>query len=278
MLIKSVYNTVNRIYETFGSGKTFEAGVDTVLILGGSSNKFGLEVCKTFVLNYNSKVINIDTNDISYLLTMQEAFVKNYTFVECSSLSNRDKLLESLKFIKDNEINVTVFINNLQEGLESLYSTDYEELLSVEERIEHLERCVTINLTNVMIATKYYLTEIIPQIQQRLENPSFYIINMSCEQPDGSLLYASHYLCSKMALNQFHDGLSSELSQRGKTSIEKSQLPKIKMLLIFLPHIVDYNNWKNLCPAFAKEFVKCIEDGRRGFHVLPRDVYTKRKR
>lgn len=260
----TLFKLANSIYDIVGSGVRLEPEVSTVLIIGGSSNGLGIEICTTLIIENKIRVINIDTKDMELILSANEASLidKYYTFVSCKDFSNAQCVLEALQEVKDLQVPITIFINNVQKGFETIYSRDAKAAFGGKAVIQ-LQRCVNSNLTNVMIATKFFLKDLIPQTvhisHKRFHD--FYIVNISTVLTLNVPKFAPHYISSKAALNQFHDSLTSELRVRsGKT--------KVKSLLVYLPFVKEGHRWESSTTELAQQLVECLKNGRRGDVLL----------
>lgn len=273
-LTNVLFKAASTIYETIGSGESLCFEKDAVLIIGGSSNKYGVEICRELVVARHIRVVNIDIRDIDNAWQALNGGLEHYTFVPCNSFMDETFVIQAILQVLKLDIPVNLLINNLQEGFETLYNSEFEGKLSMVDKIQNLNKCVTVNVTNVMIATKYYINSVIPHILTNSGNGTvrFYIINVSYEQPDKSLMYASHYLSSKMALNQFHDGLASELQGREKGKIGNDEPHSIKALLVYLPYILDIHAYTELCPIFAQNLINCLEEGRIGTKAISKKL------
>lgn len=264
MTSNTLFKLANSIYDIVGAGTRLEPEVSTVLIMGGSSNGLGVEICTTLIIENKNRVINIDTKDMELILSANEATLidKYYTFVSCKDFSNTQCVLEALEEVKDLQVPITIFINNVQKGFETIYNRHATAPLGVNAVIQ-LQRCVNSNLTNVMIATKFFLKEIIPQTVHISHKKfhDFYIVNISTALTLNVPKFATHYVSSKAALNQFHDSLTSELRVRpGET--------KVKSLLIYLPFVKEGREWENGATDLAQQLVECLKNGRRGDVLL----------
>lgn len=261
MLSNALYNAANALYGTFGAGKRLDEKSGAVLIIGGSSDGLGIELCSTLAIDDKVYVINIDSRDMELILNFKDAAVvaKYYRFIPCRDLSNADLVLEALNQVKNLKLPITLFINNVQVGFRTIYSNNF----SIGYRgIPRLQQFASANVTNIMIATKFFLNEIVPQTEKSTHgNVNFYIVNLTTVLTLDAPEYGMEYVSSKAALNQFHDGLTSELAV-------KSTRKRIKTLLIYLPHAPNGHAWEMMSTDLCEQVVECLKMGRRGCAML----------
>lgn len=255
MISERLFKLANTFYGIVGTGKKLECN-DTVLILGGS-NELGKDIC-TQLCESEVRVINVDTEDINISLEGEY-----YTFIPCRNFADTYNVRESMELVKSAGRSVTVFINNVQKEFESVYQMAVPSS-PLDESIDRLKECVAANLTNVMIATKFFLEQLIPQTIRlgKGNAQDYYLINLSSILTLNVPEQASQYVSSKAALNQFHDSLASELKCSRRKTVH------FKTLLVFLPHVREYFRWKQLAPFLSRQLIECLKDGRKGDVLL----------
>ncbi|CAR25783.1 hypothetical protein ZYGR_0A03520 [Zygosaccharomyces rouxii] len=255
MISQKLYKFANLIYGIVGSGKKLES-TDTVLILGGS-NGLGKDICTQLCQN-EIKVINVDTQDTSIPL-----MGKCYTFIPCKSFAETHSVQEAMQAVKSLVQPITILINNVQRDFKSVYQME-EPLSPLDESIDQFKECVAANLTNVMIATKFFLEQLVPQSVCLTGNKSqdYYLVNLSSILTLNVPEQASHYVSSKAALNQFHDSLTSELKSSRHKKVH------YKTLLVFLPFSKDYLIWNQSTSCLSQQLIDCLHDGRKGDVLL----------
>lgn len=261
MLSNALFGIANSLYSIIGAGKKLDSKAGAVLILGGSSDGLGIELCSSLAIEHRIKVINVDTRDMEIILNFKDAakIAKYYKFISCRDLSNTSLVLEGLKKVKELEMPITIFINNVQVG----FKTIYDRKFSIGCRgIPRLQQYASANVTNVMIATKFFLNEIIPQSERLCDaSVQYYIINLTTMLTLNAPEYGMEYVSTKAALNQFHDGLTSEL----RTGFSKG---RIKTLLIYLPHAPNGHAWEIMSTSLCMQVIECLRMGRRGCAIL----------
>lgn len=268
MISPKLFNWSKKVYLTLGVGTKLEPDVSSVLIFGGSTNGLGIELCTALMFENRVRVINVDTRDFEIILSVNEAVLldKYYSFVHCDDFSNADSVVQAMREVFDLKIPVTVFINNVQQGLETIFDRSGDIALG-DNSVSHLRKCVNANLTNVMIATKFFLEELVPQTIFLLKEKyvDFYIVNistvLSLELPD----FARDFTSSKAALNQFHDSLTSELKQRPGDST-------IKTLLVYLPNLETGEDWEVALTELTQQLIQDLKDGKQGDTILHRNT------
>ena len=235
---------------------------DTILIIGGSSNKLGVELCKTLTEDYNTKVINIDTAD-----NINGEHSRNrerlYTFISCEDFSDINCLEESMLNVQNLEIYPTVLINNMQEGIESTLLKEDTFLKLDEESLYEFEKIVRYNLQSVILITKFCISNLFPKAHVKADEKAkkFYIVNISTVLTLDPSKSGTHFITSKCGINSFHDGMTSELK------LTDSKL-NVKTLLAYLPKFESDEHWKRLSPAISQQLVRCLLDGRCGDTIL----------
>ncbi|CDH13076.1 related to Oxidoreductase-like protein SRL4 [Zygosaccharomyces bailii ISA1307] len=252
MFSDRLYRLANAFYAIVGTGKKLEE-TDTVLILGGS-NGLGRELCIS-LYNRKIRVINVDT--INFL-----PLHKYYSFIHCHDFADTSNVQNAMQDVKSLEFTITALINNVQRDFETIYDEE-DEKNTDDDSVDKMRECVSSNLTNVVIATKYFLKEIVPQTIRLSKGKlqEYYIVNLSTLLTLHVPERASRYISSKAALNQFHDSLTSECRCSARRA-------KIKTLLVFLPYVKDLESWKYLRPYLSEQLVQCMQDGRQGDVLL----------
>ncbi|GAV51782.1 hypothetical protein ZYGR_0AF02530 [Zygosaccharomyces rouxii] len=255
MISQRLYKFASLVYGVIGSGKKLES-TDTVLILGGS-NDLGRDIC-TQLCQSGIKVINVDTEDTKFPLMSS-----CYTFVSCRSFAETHSVQKSMQAVKSLNEPITILINNVQRDLKGVYQVDLP-VSPLEESIDQFKECVAANLTNVMIATKFFLEQLVPQSVRLTGNKcrDYFLVNLSSILTLNVPEQASHYVSSKAALNQFHDSLTSELKCSRHKKIH------FKTLLVFLPYNKDYVSWSQSTSFLSQQLIECLHDGRKGDVLL----------
>ncbi|CAI4846461.1 CCQ_1a_G0054640.mRNA.1.CDS.1 [Saccharomyces cerevisiae] len=259
---KTIYKVLVSFYQYVGLGKKFHPSHDTVLIIGGSSNELGIELCETFIEDYHTKVINIDTIDSINGKNARRS-EKLYTFISCKDFSDIKCLEESMLYLQNLEIIPTVLINNMQEGIESTLLKEDKFLRLDEESLNEFEKIVRYNLQSVILITKFCLSNIFPKVQAETQEKSkgFYIVNISSVLTLKPCKSGTHFITSKCGINSFHDGITSELK------LKDSNL-NVKTLIAYLPSFESEAHWKRLSPSISKHLVHCLLEGRYGDTIL----------
>lgn len=260
---KIIYKVFVGLYERVGLGKKFHPSCDTILIIGGSSNKLGIEICKIFVEDYHTKVINVDTTDIIDGKEIKKASSKFYTFIPCKDFSSIEYLEKSLLDVQKLEIYPTILINNMQEGIESTFLKEDQFPKLDEESLLEFEKIVRYNLQSVILTTKFCISTLFPKtdIGLQTETKGFYIINISTVLTLKPSKVGTHFITSKSGINSFHDGITSELGLKDCSL-------NVKTLLAYLPDFKNHEHWEKLCSTIAKQLVLCLVDGKYGDTVL----------
>ncbi|CAI1765599.1 hypothetical protein SEUBUCD646_0P02470 [Saccharomyces eubayanus] len=258
-----IYKVFVGLYERVGLGKKFHPSYDIILIIGGSSNKLGIEICKTFIEDYHTKVINVDTVDNINEKEIKKESSKFYTFIPCKDFSNIEYLEESLLDVQKLKIYPTILINNMQEGIESTFLREDQFPKLNEESLCEFEKIVRYNLQSIILITKFCISTLFPKAHVGLqtEMKRFYIINISTVLTLRLSKVGTHFITSKSGINSFHDGITSELS------LKDSNL-NVKTLLAYLPDFKSHEHWEKLSPTISKQLVCCLVDGRYGDTVL----------
>ncbi|AET40342.1 Srl4p Ecym_5606 [Eremothecium cymbalariae DBVPG len=297
-LVRKVYKYASILNDVIGPGKVLESYTDTVLILGGSSNMFGIELCRTLILNEGIQVVNLDTVDRQELMfgscqssccsfgrnpnllsvleennhkhQLQEKRTK-YHFVKCSTITNKKDVLDGLNRVLDGRFGISVFINNVNEGLFEFMQGSTDPMLShgpvdimnkslLQGSQKIFQDVLNSNLINVMLSVKFFLNEIVPQtmniLQEQNKPPGFYIVNITNTLSLHAPAFAGYYAASKAGLNQFHESLTSELGYYNKR--------RIKTLLIFLPFLSTHTMSNIPWVEYAAMLVRDLKLGRSG--------------
>ncbi|QLQ78050.1 hypothetical protein HG537_0A02970 [Torulaspora globosa] len=253
---KNLFNVANALYGLLGVGLKLEDGVG-VLIMGGSSEGLGIEICLALAIDWNLYVVNVDTKDMEVVLNEKEASIvdKKYRFVQCKDFTKPESVLEALTKVQALKLPLKLLINNMQHGLGTTFSTS--SMLG-NNAISRLQSYIDSNVISVMVTTKYFMNVLVPQTTRLLNGrASFYIINLTSILTLTTPGFATEYISSKAALNQFHDGLTSELALGlGKT--------QFKTLLIFLPYVKDGHVWENVSTDLCRQLIKYLKLGQRG--------------
>lgn len=259
---KIIHKALVSFYEHVGLGKKFHPSHDIVLIIGGSSNKLGIELCKTFIKDYHTKVINVDTTDnINGIGARSNE--KLYTFVPCKDFSDIGCLEESMLSLQNLEIYPTVLINNMQEGIQSTLLKEDKFLKLDDESLCEFEKIVRYNLQSVILITKFCFSNLFPRVDVEAQEKGrgFYIVNISTILTLKPSKSGTHFITSKCGINSFHDGITSELKLKDNNF-------KVKTLLAYLPNFESEEHWKILSPKFSKHLVQCLLEGRNGDTIL----------
>ncbi|CCF58885.1 hypothetical protein KAFR_0F02890 [Kazachstania africana CBS 2517] len=244
-----LYNRLLKIYQLLSAGKRLDPQNDTILVLGGSTTSFGRALCEILVKGYKCKVLNLDKKD-----SLTQLPFTNYKFIKCH-FTNRNSVLNALSRLKELEEDITVIINNVQEGITSLYSTKVPL-----DPITAFERCAYANLINPIIVFNYYLREL---VDKRRRNGR-YIINISSELTKHDVGVGMYYVSSKAGLNQFHDGFNSELQVC-------NELNSFKCLLVYLPYVKEFSRWEHMSSDLANDLVEAMLFGKLGEVTLCED-------
>ncbi|AGO12738.1 AaceriADR270Cp [[Ashbya] aceris (nom. inval.)] len=286
-LMKHAYRYTSIVNDAVGPGKSLESGKDAVLILGGSSSTFGVELCKA-LLEEGLTVVNLDTTDLVKRHMPQERQrrartpgaggagngrgpVGRYHFIHCQSLTSKNDVLAGLHKVLQGSFGISIFINNVNEGLfdfmrGSINSQVARGPLDLMNRSllqgsqELFQQLLNSNLINVMLAVKFFLNQLVPQTielaQREHRTAGFYIVNVTNTLSLHAPAFTGYYATSKAGLNQFHESLTSELSLYDKC--------RIKTLLAFLPflsaHTADEIHWADS----ARILVRALKLGRTG--------------
>lgn len=292
-------------YRYIAVGKKLVPGRDVVLILGGTMSKMGWNFCSLLVRRYGVEVINIDCrnnhaflglNDNNQASIIQAAEIDElanevdipvneqlileidqqaqlhpykcqglYTFIECSDLSNSKEMLAALNIAASGDKRITVFVNNLQEGLYRQYSEDRRYI----DSLELFEKCTNTNVTNAIIATKYFISDIIPKVILSYgRDNDFYVVNMTVDARHQKIKLPASYYTTKAAVTQLHDGLASEKRIYETTS-------KIKTLLVKVPETpADVDKSMNHYEQLADMLVKNMKLGRAGVYTVTATIFT----
>lgn len=255
MLSKHLFKLANTFYGFLGTGKKLEE-IDTVLILGGS-NGLGREICHA-LFRSRIVVVNVDSEN-------PFPVSRSYKFIHCKDFADTSCVQDAMQRVKNLKHPITVLINNVHKNFESIYSEEID-LQIIDDSVDQMRDCIASNLTNVMIATKFFLKEIVSQTIQLTNGKvrDYYVVNMSTLLTLHVPEWASGYVSSKAALNQFHDALTSEY----KCSPRRT---KIKTLLVFLPYVKELEKWEYLTPYLSDQLVNCLQDGRCGDVLLRPD-------
>ncbi|CAI4053514.1 Srl4p SKDI_16G2350 [Saccharomyces kudriavzevii IFO 1802] len=256
---KLIYKVLISFYKHVGLGKKFHPSYDTVLIIGGSSNKLGIELCKTLTEEYHTRVINVDIIDNP----ISRSNTKLYTFIPCKDFSDIECLEESMLNLQQLDIYPTVLINNMQEGIESTLIKEDQFLKLNEESLCDFEKIVRYNLQSVILITKFCISSLFPreQIGVPKKPKRFYIVNISTVLTLKPSKSGTHFITSKCGINSFHDGISSELN------LKDSHL-NVKTLLAYLPNFKSEEHWEKLSPTISKRLLHCLIEGRYGDTIL----------
>lgn len=287
--MKHAYRYTSLVNDAVGPGKSLESGKDAVLILGGSSSTFGVELCKA-LLREGTTVVNLDTADLVKWRAPQQrrarartprarsagnvprrAAAGRYHFIHCRSLTNKNDVLASLRMVLLGHFGISIFINNVNEGLfdfmqGSIHAqaaqgpSDLMDRSFLQGSQELFQQLLNSNLINVMLSVKFFLNQLVPQTielaQREHLTPGFYIVNVTNTLSLHAPAFTGYYATSKAGLNQFHESLTSELSLYDKC--------RIKTLLAFLPflstHTADETHWADS----ARILVRALKLGRTG--------------
>lgn len=204
-----------------------------------------------------------------------------YKFIRCEDFSNKEYVLKAMEEVFKAETGITIFINNIHEGLEDYtdMSGNFDSKTISMNLMNHsisrgsaekFEACVKSNLTNVMLATKYFLNRLVPQTKRLVKpriplesTPGFYIINISSVLTFYAPAFTGFYVSSKTAMNQFHESLTSELGLYNGN--------RIKTLLVYLPYVKGETNTGRTWYCLGEDLVAAIKYGRRGEISLSAD-------
>ncbi|CCH59393.1 hypothetical protein TBLA_0B05660 [Henningerozyma blattae CBS 6284] len=222
------FKVIKKIYSRLELGKQFDPKTDKILIAGGSDT-FGKQLIKHLINDYNVPVINLDTTNFKNKFDIQK-----YKYIECRDFTKLDTLYEALDKISNYQ-GITIFINNLQFGEAN--------------HIAHVQKCIRTNVTSVMIIIKNLVNNIMKD-----DKKSYYIINITKNMTlhEARITNVSNiYIASKSALNQIHDGISSELPYN-----------RFKTLLVYIPELNSDNDYKST--RISKQFVSFLKSGKFG--------------
>lgn len=304
-MTRYVNGLVAFLYRYMTVGKKLVPGRDVVLVLGGSMSKMGWNLCTLLVRRYGVEVINIDCkstyahlelnrpNEIPVIPEVGISELENavdmpineqmlleineeatlhpyeckglYTYVECPDLSNAKDMLAALQKAVNLNKQITIFINNLQEGLYRQYSEDQQYI----DSLELFEKCTHTNVTNAIIATKFFISDIIPRVILNYgRDNDFYVINMSIDCRHQKIKLPASYYTTKAAVTQLHDGLASEKSIYETTS-------KIKTLLVRVPETPgDVEKTMDYYEQLADMLIKNMKLGRAGCYTVTATIFT----
>ncbi|EJS41390.1 YPL033C [Saccharomyces arboricola H-6] len=261
-MTETIYKIFLSFYERVGLGKKFHPRYDTVLIIGGSSNKLGIEICKMFIEKYDTRIINMDIIDnITGKKVRSESEL--YKFILCKDFSDIKCVEKSMHTLQSLKIYPTILINNMQEGLDSTFLKEDQFLKLNEESLCNFEKIVRYNLQSVILITKFCISSLFPKahIGVQKDTKKFYIVNISTVLTLNESKSGTHFITSKCGINSFHDGLTSELKSKG------SHL-NVKTLLAYLPDFQSHEHWEMLCPTISEQLVRCLINGRYGDTIL----------
>lgn len=255
------------IYKAIGIGHKFDTTCESVVILGGSSSQLGKEICKLLVMEHRVAVINIDHFNG---MIFNEESLQYYKFIECD-LQNPIQVAKIMKEkLKEPKFPaVSCLINSTQFGKLDMES----EVVQLQPTV--LEQCITENLISPMIAIKHFLNEIVPRTITRIPSlRGIYIVNITDTATLDPGKYGAQYITSKAGINQFHDGLTSELYLN-----RKYQNLCCKTLLAYVPTKSIQSNKES---RWAQDLIEKISSGQRGEVVLgnkklPADYRTMAK-
>ncbi|KAL3232631.1 hypothetical protein RNJ44_04547 [Nakaseomyces bracarensis] len=303
-MARYINGLVALLYKYVSIGKKLVPGRDVVLILGGSMSKMGWSLCTLLVRRYGVEVINIDCKrEHAYLGLDDDGSIaepevelsdfandgdvpaieqvllevdKNaklhpyrckgaYTFIECEDLSNAKLILAALSKAVNLDKRITVFINNLQEGLYCQNKGDRGYI----DSLELFERCTNINVTNAIIVTKYFISDVIPRVTLSYgRDNDFYIVNLTVDMRNQKVKLPASYFTTKAAITQLHDGLSSEKKIYETTS-------KIKTLLVRVPETpADIDKHMDYYEQLADMLIKNLKLGRAGVYTVTATIFT----
>lgn len=257
---RTLFNAASRLYDFIGAGIKLEDGIG-VLIMGGSSDGLGIEICTALAIDWNIHVVNLDTKDMELVLNSKEASLmnRNYTFVPCRDFTRTELVVEALTKVKELQLPIKILINHMQEGLRTVFNPSF---LMGNSAVARMQDYVDANVSSVVVTTKFFMNVLVPQTKGLLDGKaSFYIVNLTTVLTLRPPSYALEYVSSKAALNQFHDGLTSELAMTYKRG-------SFKTLLIFLPRAKDGHTWETLSTDLCRQVVELLEVGRRGCATL----------
>ncbi|AMD21735.1 HFL121Wp [Eremothecium sinecaudum] len=293
-IVRKLYKYTAKLDNLIGPGKYLDNSVDKVLILGGTSNIFGVEVIKILLFEEGINVVNLDTVDHRELVyeeneenasvghveseTVRPKAAKEgeYHFIKCESTCDKNHVLDGLNKVLEGDYGISVFINNVNEGLFEFMQGGTDPPLShapldlkrnsfILGNQGQFQDLLNSNLINVMISVKFFLNEIVPQTMRqhgdRDQPPGFYIINTTNTISLHAPAFAGYFAASKAGLNQFHESLTSELGFYNNDC-------RIKTLLAFLPfystHTVSNVPWAE----YAGVFIRALKLGRSGEMTL----------
>ncbi|QLL30484.1 hypothetical protein HG536_0A03010 [Torulaspora globosa] len=266
---RKLFSVANALYGLLGAGVTLEDGIG-VLIMGGSSEGLGIEICLALAIDWNLYVVNVDTKDMEVILDDREAIImdRNYSFVQCKDFTKPESVLEALTKVQALQLPLKLLINNMQHGLNTTFCPSF---LLGNNAVSRLQEYTDSNVISVMVTTKYFMNVLVPQTRRLLNGKtSFYIINLTSILTLTTPGLAIEYISSKAALNRFHDGLTSELA----LSLDKSYF---KTLLIFLPYVRDGHTWENVSTELCRQVIKHLKLGQRGCAKLHLGGYSSER-
>lgn len=242
-----------------------------VVVFGGSHNEYGKQLCRELAKMQSVYVINIDSpNDLFFSLS-----AANYLQIDCTDFGNFEFLNECIdkmgKLIsstpKINQHSTIIVVNNVDTGSER----NGGRMGVLDEEHCAFMHTTSSNATNVMLMFSEIIT--------RFENSYFlYLINISNVvglHPNDYRDHSYAYSCSKAAVIQFHQSLTSEVNQ-----YKRAPFHTIKTLLVLLPFQKQETcMWKKLFSTLdtdknkrsrkhVDKIIQALASGRRGeFHL-----------
>ncbi|CAB4257089.1 similar to Saccharomyces cerevisiae YPL033C SRL4 Protein of unknown function [Maudiozyma barnettii] len=239
MFTEYIYNQLLQIYKTIGVSKRFDPKEDVVLVLGGSTTPFGQILCQVLVHKYKTKVVNFDRYDDPNCHCPGL-----YHFIRCD-FTQRKSVHNAFFRAKLLGLSCTVLINNVNELLDGITG---------EDPLKNCRDIINANLINVMIATKLFITQIVPP------EKDVYIVNVTSTpgSDESNEEISTYYHLAQAGLVQFHDGMSSELNLK-----EINHGYSYKPLLIYIPI-----NKEKKAEKLVNDFIKVILEGRQGIEYL----------
>ncbi|CCE62533.1 hypothetical protein TPHA_0C03810 [Tetrapisispora phaffii CBS 4417] len=250
--LNGIYNSMKSFYDLCWLGKSLNPK-DVVVLLGGS-DAFGTQLCQQLI-NEDVVVVNIDSLDNSNELLLDINSPKQqYYFIPCDSFEDVNHMKSAINKVAQTKLTPTIFLNNINFEFETILkdsNTECNDLSS--DYVKYFQKTIMINLENVMVSTKYFLNNFI--------NPDFYyVINVSIDIKDVYSWEGSRFRTSKMALNQYHDSLVSELNEM---YWEKNL--DIKNILFYLPYKhLNYSEYVSSCKQLSINAVSHLKNGERG--------------